>query len=157
MLRISKLADYGTVVMVYLARRAQHWLTASDIAEQTHVPQPTVSKLLKQLHQAQLVDSKRGSEGGYRLAYPADKISVADIIQAIDGETAVTQCSDSHEHCVLQPVCQIKGNWRLINHAITAALASVTLAAFAKPAMKIDRIDISEIRQIGVRHDTTDA
>lgn len=157
MLRISKLADYGTVVMVYLARHASQWVNTSDIAEQTHVPQPTVSKLLKRLHQVQLVDSKQGSDGGYRLAYPAVEISVADIIQAIDGETAVTQCSDSHEHCVLQPVCQIKGNWRLINHAIHAALTSVTLAEFAKPTMAIDRIDVSKIRQIGVRDDTTGA
>jgi FeS assembly SUF system regulator len=157
MFRISKLADYGTVVMVCLARSDGQWWNAADIAVHTHLPQPTVSKLLKQLHHVNLVESKRGSEGGYRLAYLATDISVADIIQAIEGETAVTQCSDSHEQCVLQSVCQIKGNWRLINHAITTALASVSLAAFAKPVMDSKQIDVSEIQRMGVIHDANNA
>lgn len=135
MLRISKLADYGTVVMVYLAKHTTHLCNARDIALHTHLAMPTVSKLLKRLNAAGLLSSVRGVHGGYRLQREARDISVADIIYALDDARGLTECSHQPNECSLQNVCHIQGNWRLISQAIDSALNSVSLDALAKPSL----------------------
>lgn len=153
MLRISKLADYGTVVMVYLAKRAETLCNARDIALHTHLAVPTVSKLLKRLTSAGLLTSVRGVAGGYRLQKPATSISVAEIIYALDEPRGLTECSTQQNECSLQHVCQVQGNWRLLSHAIETALASVSLDALAKPT--IPSSDVARVRQaaLGVSRD----
>lgn len=156
MLRISKLADYGTVVMVYLAKRSQQLCNARDIALHTHLTVPTVSKLLKRLTAAGLLSSVRGVTGGYRLERPAANISVAEIIYALDEDRGLTECSMHPNECSLQHVCHIQGNWQLISQAIESALESVSLEALAKPTLS--RIDLGRIKQVaiagsGVSHD----
>lgn len=136
MLRVSKLADYGTVVMVYLARHAQ-LSNAKDIARCTHVSPPTVSKILKQLAQAGLLVSERGPSGGYRLAKAAKLISVAEILYALDEKRGLTECSVHGSQCALESVCGIKGNWKLISHAIGQALQKLSLAELASPSLDI--------------------
>ena len=153
MLRISKLADYGTVVMVYLAKRANTLCNARDIALHTHLNVPTVSKLLKRLTASGLLTSVRGVSGGYRLQRPASEISVAQIISALEEQQlGLTQCSLHPNECSLQEVCHVQGNWRLISHAIEAALDSVSLDALAKPSLQA--VDIDRIKQLasGVSH-----
>ena len=151
MLRISKLADYGTVVMVYLAKHSQQLCNARDIAQQTHLTLPTVSKLLKRLTAAGLLLSVRGVSGGYRLQRPAADISVTDIIYALDASRGLTECSLQPNACSLRGVCHIQGNWQLISHAIESALDSVSLAVLAKPAMQAE--DVLRMKQLatGVR------
>lgn len=136
MLRVSKLADYGTVVMVYLARHAQ-LINARDIARCTHLSPPTVSKILKQLTHAGLLVSERGVSGGYRLARDSSDISVADILYALDEKRGLTECSVHGSHCALEPVCRIKGNWKLISHAIGQALQKLSLAELASPSLEV--------------------
>lgn len=152
MLRISKLADYGTVVMVYLARRAPALCNAREIAQHTHIAVPTVSKLLKRLTAANLLISARGVSGGYRLKEDAAQISVAQIIFALEERLGLTECSLHPNECSLQGVCHVQGNWRLISHAIETALESVSLEALARPSLH--RAEIDRIRQLasGVRH-----
>ncbi|KTD66137.1 SUF system Fe-S cluster assembly regulator [Legionella spiritensis] len=152
MLRISKLADYGTVVMVYLARRAPGLCNARDIAQHTHLSVPTVSKLLKQLTAAGLLTSVRGVTGGYKLQRAASDISVAQIIYALEEQHGLTECSSHPGSCSLQNVCHIQGNWRLISQAVEAALDSVSLEVLAKPTLQA--VEIDRIRQLasGVRH-----
>ncbi len=143
MLRISKLADYGTVVMVYLAKCATQLCNARDIALHTHLAVPTVSKLLKKLTAAGLLTSVRGVNGGYRLQRCASEISVAQIIYAMDESRGLTECSAQPNECALQGVCQILGNWRLISRAIESALDSVSLEALGRPfipAAELERI-----------------
>jgi FeS assembly SUF system regulator len=152
MLRISKLADYGTVVMVYLAKRANVLCNARDIAQQTHITVPMVSKLLKRLTAAGLLTSVRGVSGGYRLQRDASLISIVEIIYALEDHKGLTQCSLQPNECSLQSVCHIQGNWRLINQAIEAALDSVSLEMLAKPSLH--SLEIDSIRQLassGVR------
>lgn len=153
MLRISKLADYGTVVMVYLARRAQDLCNARDIALHTHLAVPTVSKILKRLTGAGLLTSVRGVTGGYRLQRPAADISVSHIVFALEERKGFTECSLQPNDCALQGVCTIQGNWRLISHAIESALSSVTLEALAKPILPTQLV--TQIQQIasGVSRD----
>jgi FeS assembly SUF system regulator len=92
-----------------------------------------VSKLLKQFMKSGLVESLRGARGGYKLARPAADITVADVIAAIDGPIALTQCSVHKGDCVVETTCGVRSNWRLINTAIHQALKSVSLADMARP------------------------
>ena len=146
MLRISKLADYGTVVMVYLAKHPDALCSARDIASHTHITVPMVSKLLKRLTAAGLLTSVRGVSGGYRLKRPAEDISVAQIIYALEDQRGLTECSVKHSECSLQGVCHIQGNWQLISHAIESALDSVSLKALAKPTLQA--VEVDRIRQL---------
>lgn len=146
MLRISKLADYGTVVMVYLARNAQELCNARDIALHTHLTVPTVSKILKRLTSAGLLTSVRGVSGGYRLLKPAAEISVSQIIFALEEHRGFTECSLQPNDCSLQGVCTIQGNWRLISKAIESALDSVNLDTLAKPTLHAR--DVARVRQL---------
>lgn len=146
MLRISKLADYGTVVMVYLAKHSQVLCNARDIALHTHLTVPTVSKILKRLTSAGLLSSVRGVTGGYRLQRQATEISVSQIIYALEEHRGFTECSLQPNDCSLQGVCTIQGNWRLISHAIEAALDSVSLDVLAKPTLQIT--DVERVQQL---------
>ena len=153
MLRISKLADYGTVVMVYLARHEHELCNARDIALHTHLTGPTVSKILKRLVGAGLLTSVRGVAGGYRLRWSPSEISVSQIIFALETHRGFTECSLHPNDCSLQGVCTIQGNWRLISQAIETALDSVSLDTLAKPILHPQ--DVERVRQLasGVHRD----
>lgn len=146
MLRISKLADYGTVVMVYLSKQANNLRSARDIALHTHLSLPTVSKILKRLTRAGLLTSIRGVSGGYRLLLPAHAISVAQIIYALEEYRGFTECSVKPNDCALQDVCTIQMNWKQISLAIETALESVSLDSLAKP--NLGASDIARVRQL---------
>ena len=128
MLRISKLTDYGTVVLAQLARAPGERRTATAVAKQTRIALPTVSKLLKSFHRAGLVTSVRGARGGYQLARPPASISAAEVIDAIDGPVAITECSGDHSACDIETVCRTGSAWQRINDAIRQSLDGVTLA-----------------------------
>ena len=133
MLKLGKLADYGTMIVTVLAGEPERLHSCHDLALRTHVAEPTVSKLLKLLTRGGLVESLRGAKGGYKLARSADQVTVADVIAAIDGPIGLTQCSVHKGDCAVESTCGVRGNWRLINTAIHEALKSVTLADMAKP------------------------
>jgi FeS assembly SUF system regulator len=128
MLRISKLTDYGTVVLACLASQPDRRLTAGEVAERTKVAAPTVSKLLKKLQRAGLVASARGSHGGYQLAQSASEITAARILDALDGPFALTECSGEHSSCGLEANCLVGHAWQRVNGAIRRALSDITLA-----------------------------
>jgi FeS assembly SUF system regulator len=151
MLRISKLADYGTVVMVYLTHHQDKLCNARDIAEQTHLSLPTVSKLLKQLTAAGLLISVRGVNGGYRLQRPASDISVADILFTLDEHRGIIECDHQPNECSLSQVCRIQTNWRLISRAIESALTSVTLELLALPAFPAEHLQRIKQLAMGVK------
>lgn len=133
MFKLGKLTDYGTVLMTALARQPEALRNAQDLAVQTHLALPTVAKLLRQLARAGLVESHRGALGGYRLARAPDRISVADIVCALEGPIALTECS-VHSGCGIEAHCDVKSHWRVINDAIRTALDAVTLAQMAHPS-----------------------
>ena len=129
MLRMSKLTDYGTMVLAQLAAKGGGLSTAGQVADATHLGQPTVSKLLKSLVRAGLVVSTRGVLGGYALARPADAISAAEIIDALEGPVAITECSSAGGGgCNLESFCRVGVAWQRINLSIRKALEGVTLA-----------------------------
>lgn len=133
MFRLSKLADYATVLMACLSEDAGGMLSAQVLADRTRLEAPTVAKLLKQLAQAELVLSTRGAAGGYRLARPAHAISIADIIAAIEGPLGMTECSIHQGLCSRENFCTVSSNLRKISAAVEAALRAVTLADMAAP------------------------
>lgn len=129
MIKLSKLADYGIVIMTHLARPGSAQASAHEIADATHIPQPMASKVLKALAKDGLLRSQRGVKGGYELAHPASHITVARIIETLDGPIAVTDCVDGGSHdCVIGGMCPVRTNWERINTAIRDALEEVTLA-----------------------------
>jgi len=126
-LRISKLTDYGTVVLAQLAREAGKVCSANDVAQATGIAVPTVSKLLKSLCRAELVASTRGANGGYRLARDPEQISAASVIDALDGPVSITECSATDSNCEHEGACNVGGAWQRINIAIRRALEDISL------------------------------
>lgn len=128
MLRMSKLTDYGTMVLAQLAHSRGELSTCGAVADATHLGQPTVSKLLKLLVRAGLVVSERGVQGGYALARPPELISAAEIIDALEGPVAITECSSLQGACDLESFCRVGVAWQKINRSIRKALQTVSLA-----------------------------
>lgn len=135
MIRLGKLTDYGLVLMSEMARRPQTALhTARDLAAQCRLPLPTVSKVLKVLLHEGVLISQRGVKGGYSLAREVHAISLAEIISAIEGPLALTECSlDVSGLCDLESSCQIKDNQRIINEVVRGALRNVMLSDLIRP------------------------
>ena len=131
MLRISRLTDYATVILANLAGQPGRVQTATALAEQTRIAAPTVSKLLKQLQKTNLVTSTRGLHGGYQLARPATEISAADILDALEGPVALTDCAAGQGHCGIEETCRVGRVWQRLNQAIRRSLGEVTLAQLA--------------------------
>lgn len=127
MLRMSKLTDYGTMVLAQLAATEAR-ATAGQLAAATHLAQPTVSKLLKNLVRSGLVVSVRGVQGGYSLARPPDEISAAAILDALEGPVAITECSATFGFCDLESHCRVGSAWQQINLSIRRALEDISLA-----------------------------
>jgi FeS assembly SUF system regulator len=134
MIRLSKLTDYGLVLMSEIARRPCTLHTARDLGRQCRLPLPTVSKLLKILLQSGLLASHRGIHGGYTLAQEPHAISIAEVISALEGPLAWTECSTEVAGlCDLESSCRIKDNQRVINQAVRGALENVMLSDFIQP------------------------
>lgn len=135
MVRLGKLTDYGLVLMTCLARgRGESLRTARDLARESRLPVSTVSKLLKQLLQSGLLTSHRGTKGGYVLARAPRQISVVEIISAIEGPMALTECStDVTGLCSLERRCPIKSNQQIINQAVREVLDKITLSDLIEP------------------------
>ncbi|MDQ6964470.1 MAG: SUF system Fe-S cluster assembly regulator [Mariprofundales bacterium] len=128
MLRLSKLTDYGMLLMSQLASSTRPVWKATELAEATTVPAPTVSKLLQLLLQHNLLISQRGAHGGYSLSRSAATISVREVVDALEGEIALTECSGSHSQCAQQSRCSTRAGWMRINSAVGELLSSITLA-----------------------------
>jgi FeS assembly SUF system regulator len=142
MLRLSKLTDYATVILSFMARDGKPVHAAMEIAAATGIALPTVSKILKLLVNAEVLNSTRGAKGGYALASEPERITVAAVICALEGPIALTECSISHQGCEQASGCGIRSNWSVINQAIHDALESVTLADLIRPAMMPEEIMI---------------
>lgn len=133
MLRVTKLTDYATVVLTVLAASPAEVLSATEIAERAGLEATTVSKVLKPLAQASLVEGFRGAHGGYRLAREAREVRLIDVIEAMEGPLAVTECSVHDGNCGIESSCGVRRNWRRINDVIVQSLRGVTLQDMLEP------------------------
>ena len=132
MLRISKLTDYAILMMVELTRDGE-MLSAHALSERIHVEVPTASKVLKLLAGSGLLESYRGASGGYRVSRTATEISVAEVIAAIEGPIAMTECSVEEGLCAQEDNCGLRSNWQRISLAVAQALRDVSLAEMSTP------------------------
>ena len=134
MIRLSRLADYGLVLMGRMALQPSTVHTAGGLAEDTQLPIPTVAKLLVRLTQGNLLISHRGAKGGYQLARLPSAITVADIVVAVDGPIALTQCLEhGAQPCDVEPICPTRRGWNRLNDAVKRALTEVSLAELSQP------------------------
>lgn len=136
MIKLTNLADYSVVLMCHLAQDSSALHSAASLSEQTGVPVPTVSKILGALSRAGLLSSQRGLKGGFRLARSVNKISIADVVEALDGPIALTNCIENTPgDCSYESFCSMKPHWQVINETVRGALASITLAHIILPAL----------------------
>jgi FeS assembly SUF system regulator len=129
-IKLGKLTDYAIVVLTQLSQEGEGTAkSAPQLSEQTGIPEPTVSKVLKTLAREKLVESTRGAAGGYRLAKRAQDLSLCDIIEAVEGPIAIASCVDkAEEHCSAESRCPSRGKWNPVNHAIRSALQELKLS-----------------------------
>ena len=136
-MRLTHLADYAVVIMTAAARRrAGERLSATALAAETGVPLPTAQKLMGKLAGAGLFTSVRGAGGGFVLARAPAAISLADMVEAVEGPIAMTQCCGSEEAspCALDAGCRVKPHMSVVSNAVRGALAAVTLEQLCTPA-----------------------
>lgn len=134
MIRLSRLSDYGIVLMSHLAGFGDggpH--SATEIAAEAGLPQPVVSKLLKALAREGLLESHRGSKGGYSLARAPEDITAAQMITALEGPIGLTECTVHPGECAQEANCHVREPWQRINEVVRGALSDVSLADLAQP------------------------
>jgi FeS assembly SUF system regulator len=142
MLRIAKLTDYATVVLAALAERPETHASAAELAARARLEPTTVSKVLKTLAQAGLVESRRGAAGGYRLGRAPAEISVADVIIAMEGPIGLTECQLHAGLCHHEAHCGVRGNWQKIGLAIETALRNVSLVDLVPSRRRLGTIPV---------------
>ncbi len=146
-MRLSSMADYAIVLMSAAARhcgsaslvdadkRGRARVSATQLAEETHLPLPTAQKLVSLLSKAGLLSATRGTGGGIRLTRPASAISLADIVEAVEGPIALTAClTDGAQDCAIEADCRIRPHSASVNAAVRGALANVTLSSLSAPS-----------------------
>ncbi|MES0371890.1 MAG: SUF system Fe-S cluster assembly regulator [Mariprofundaceae bacterium] len=127
MLRLTKITDYGILLLTHMASEQDRLFASNDLSVATRIPSPTVSKVLQALLGAGVLESIRGAKGGYRLARPASEISVREIINCFEGNIALTECNLDEGECEQLPFCTTSNNWKRINEAVRDALGSISL------------------------------
>ena len=137
MIRITRQTDYGIVLLTHMADHLERRYNAPELAEEAHLPLPTVSKILKLLTREGLLASHRGIKGGYSLARGPEEISMAEVVSALEGPVAITECIDEGSGCTYTPTCRVRTNWQRINDALRDALAGISLAEMTHPAGRL--------------------
>lgn len=141
MIRMTRLTDYGIVLLTRMARTGTGTVhNARDLAGAVGLPLPTVNKILKTLTRKGLLESHRGVKGGYGLARSAEEISILEVIDATEGPVAITDCSSEGEGCEHEEMCPLDGSWRRINDVIRRALEGITLAEMARPGPAVGEV-----------------
>ncbi len=136
MFRLSRITDYGIVLMAQLASHGDEATrNAREMAAETELPPPVVSKILKSLAREGLLASQRGAKGGYALARDPETISVAELIEVLEGPIGLTECTAHPGNCPQEASCHVRAPWQRINQAVRDALARITLADLARGAV----------------------
>jgi FeS assembly SUF system regulator len=128
MLRITRLTDYATVLLSHMAQAPKALFSSKKLAGDLGLGMATVSKILKLLAAHGLVSSVRGAEGGYMLAKPAAEIAITEIIEALEGPLAMTECALHQDACEQSSQCNLSTSWQSISHGIAEVLRQISLA-----------------------------
>ena len=165
MFRLSKITDYGIVILAEMAQRslaadtgesskAAPSMNARELASHVELPLPVVSKVLKALTRANILESQRGTKGGYSLAREPEELSVAEMIAALEGPLALTQCSQGPAICDLEATCSIRNPWLVINHVVQNSLAGITLADLTSPVFSGQLAPLTDLAGLGRPEDS---
>jgi FeS assembly SUF system regulator len=134
MFRISKETDYGVLLLTLMARGPDSVsISARELSQRSGLPLPMVSKILKLLARGGVLSSQRGPKGGYALTRRPDRISVADVVAALEGPVSITECIEHPGDCRQEATCGVRGNWAVINTVVREALSRVSLVEMTKP------------------------
>ena len=141
-MRLSSMADYAVLTMTAASRHCgRARVNAAQLAQETGLPVPTVQKLVSRLSAAGLLTSVRGAGGGLKLSRPAAAITLADIVEAVEGPIALASCSEHGRHdCTLEEGCTLRPHWPLVNSALRGALAGVSLTQLAAPQARLAEV-----------------
>ena len=152
MIRITKQTDYGIVLLTHLASQPERHLNAPELASETQLPLPMVSKILKLLVREGLLLSHRGVKGGYSLGRSPAEITMAEIIAALEGPIAITECVDVSSDCSHEQLCPVRSNWHRINAAVRGSLEGISLAEMTHPLPAIHKlVTIGDGRPFGAQ------
>lgn len=146
MLRLAKLADYGLLIACHLANLPDELVKLEQVAEATQLPVPTVRKVMKLLVDQGVVRSERGVKGGYALSRPANRISIGEVIIAVEGGLALTECCLDACQCDMAQACTVQNNWNVINQTIGEMFSRITLADMNRPLSRSDVLKYVEER-----------
>jgi FeS assembly SUF system regulator len=156
MFRLSRMTDYGIVLLAHLASERNPQpeesspQNARELAQQVGLPLPVVSKVLKQLARAGILDSHRGAKGGFTLTRRPEDLSVAELVTALDGPVALTQCAALPGGCDHERTCAVRSPWQVINQVVQYALSEVSLADLVNPAFAAQHAPLASIESIPV-------
>ncbi|MDF8333269.1 SUF system Fe-S cluster assembly regulator [Novosphingobium cyanobacteriorum] len=144
-MRLSSMADYAVVTMCAAARHCgSARVSAQQLADETGLPVPTVQKLVSKLSAAGLIKSARGAGGGLKLARPAAAITLADIVEAVEGPIALATCSEGGRHdCTLEGACVVRPHWPMVDAALRGALAGISLTQLSAPQIPFHPMDMA--------------
>ena len=159
MIRLTRETDYAIVLLVRLASQPESGpapgsasQNARELAEACRLRPPMVGKILKTLARGGILASQRGAKGGYSLARPAERITVAEVVTAMEGPIALTECTSDEEGCCdNESFCGVRGNWQLINHAVRQALDGLTLAEMTRPITRPSLLNLTIRKPAAVR------
>lgn len=139
MIRMTKQADYGTMLLTFFAHGdGRRMLSARDLAERARLPLPTVTKILKILARGGVLTSHRGVKGGYSLARQPEQITIAEVITALEGPIAITQCSENADGCKKQSICPVSPSWQRIDNAVRDVLSDITLSELTRSSLRLE-------------------
>ena len=151
MIRITKQSDYGILMLTEMAARpVEEVHAARDLARRVGLSVPMVSKILKPLARGGIVVSHRGVKGGYTLARPAERITVGEIISALEGPIGMTECVTNPGTCHQEARCPVRVNWERISHAVRGALESIPLSEMVGPDAPAAVVEGDGLLSIGI-------
>tara|TARA_B100001250_G_scaffold312653_1_gene274673 strand:- start:480 stop:932 length:453 start_codon:yes stop_codon:yes gene_type:complete len=150
-MKINKLTDYSIVIMTNMViKDEQAMYTAKELSEVTDIPLPTVTRILKMLSGEKLLESQRGPQGGYSLAKNAENISVAEVIEAMEGPIALTECASDDCGCAFEPSCVVGKPWQKINKAVNEVLQNINLAEMSVKDESQSLLKLTNIQEMGL-------
>src|SRR5438445_10027046 len=153
MLKISKLTDYGLLASVYLARKSGEVVSAREIAAFYHLPLPMITKVLKTLHQGEVIGSHRGVGGGYSFDGDAESVTLGQLLDVLEGPWDLVECESIDEHgqavCMIRVACPSRRFMFGINRAIKSAFEQITLGDLVRGAVPMPLIDKGALAQLG--------
>tara|TARA_Y100001970_G_scaffold232931_1_gene290153 strand:+ start:792 stop:1244 length:453 start_codon:yes stop_codon:yes gene_type:complete len=150
-MKINKLTDYSIVIMTnMIIKNEQAMYTAKELSDFTDIPLPTVTRILKMLSNGKLLESQRGPQGGYSLAKNAADISVAEVIETMEGPIALTECASDDCGCSFEPSCVVGKPWQKINKAVNDVLQNITLSEMSVKDESQNLLKLTNIREMGL-------